>query len=103
MAHVVETRPHERPVPMKDRIFSTYNTITPQVINNNGFDPFLLEYEVFFVCLMCDPSYCFNKMLYLPVLNGDLVPILLASCQISKIVRCACTGHAGNVFPATAG
>ena len=48
MAHVVETRPHERPVPMKDRIFSTCNTITPQVINNNGFDPFLFEYEVFF-------------------------------------------------------
>ena len=26
-----------------------------------------------------------------------------ASCQIRKIAGCACTGNAGNVFPATAG
>ena len=26
-----------------------------------------------------------------------------ASCQIRKIVGCACAGDAGNVFPATVG
>ena len=70
MVHVVET-----PSPWKTeiRIFSNGNIIAAQVMNNNGVDSFLLEYEVFFVCLMCDPGYCFNKMLYLPVLYGDLV------------------------------